>query len=87
VCTARYSPSTATPASATGTCRARDGNTAIAAARAGLRVGKASTDAAISRKLMSMAVTRMSTPRNQSPARWQPITPIVAMAVLSRIAT
>ena len=42
---------------------------------------------AISRKLMSIDVTRMSTPRNQLPARWQPTTPTVAIAALSRMAT
>ena len=59
--------------------RARDGSTVIARASAGLRAGSVSTDTAISRKFTSIAVTRMSTPRKKSPARWLPMMPSVAM--------
>ena len=72
---------------ASGTCAARDGSTVTSRASAALRPGSVTTETAISRKLTSIEVTRISTPRKKSPATWQPMMPSVAMPALARIAT
>ncbi len=65
----------------------RDRMTRMSRASAGFRPGNARTEPHIRRKFTSIEVTRMSTPRKKSPARWHPRMPSEAIVALGTMAT